>query len=219
MREEEPLIKEKWKKRPALEISVKTSFADRKGDDHLLANLLLMSLTHSLRFAGVTNFEYGVQTYEEILQNNLFYVTQLKLFRNPPGKCLFLCRPKRHGKTLLCSLAQCFYDVMNGSHFDEMFPGLNPADYTPRPCSFMVLPLTFGGLQPDDTTSLDCSKQFYQNFQNRLKKDLFKFNMKYELGISYPESADAIDEFQWFVLAAKMLGKPVSVMNLIDVSV
>lgn len=179
--------------------------------------LIVHAITHSLLFAEVANFEYGVQTYEEILQNNLFFVPHMKLFKKPPGKCLFLCRPKRHGKTLLCSLAECLYDAVNKPHFDKMFSGVDASLFTPPPCSFTVLPLSFGGLQPSDVTSPDCGPVFERNFQDRLRKDLTKFCEKYGLGFPISPSEDAIGMFEKVVDMVEALSNPVSVMNLIDV--
>jgi hypothetical protein len=174
---------------------------------------LLALFTHPLQFAGVARFKYGVQSYEEVLQSDLFFVAHVNLLAEWPGNCLFLCRPKRHGKTLLCSLALCFYDAMNQCHFDKMFPGVNSTHFDPLPCSFMVLLLNFGGLQPYNVTSPDCGSAFELNFQTRLKDNLILFCEKY--GLKPPPSEnDAVILFDRVVALVAALKRPVSIMNL-----
>jgi len=175
---------------------------------------LLASFTYPLQFAGIAQFRYGVQTYEEVLQSNLFFVAHTNLFKEWPGNCLLLCRPKRHGKTLLCSLARCFYDVMNQSHFGNMFSGIDSALFKPPPCSFMVLSLSFDGLQPYDVKSSNCGSDFDEKFQTRLKDNLICFCAKYGLKFSSSSSEDAIILFDRVVALAETLKVPVSIMNL-----
>ena len=169
------------------------------------------SLTYFLLFAEAARFAYGVQSYAQILLEDLFFVSHLKLFRNPPSHCLFLCRPKRHGKTLLCSLAQSFYDIMNKLHFERMFPDVDAKDFTPHPSSFMVLSLSFEGLQPSDLASSECGPEFERNFQYNLTRYLLGFYQKYELDIPTPLPQDALDFFQDLVQLLEHLNIPVSV--------
>jgi len=115
----------------------------------------------------------------------------MKLFRNLPGCCFSLCRPKGHGKALLCSMAQPFYNIMNKPHFDKMFPGVDAKDFNPHPASFIVLSLNFEGLQPSDLTSSKCGSEFERNFQNNLLRSLLDFCKKYELDIPVSPPWDA----------------------------
>ena len=148
MREEGlDILDRRWSKKPAMEISVSKSFAGRKGNDNLLTNCSLpcIHLLSTIRRGCTVRIPMVYRAMGKFY-GKTFFVSHLKLFLDPPSHCLFLCRPKRHGKTLLCSLTQYFYDIMNKSHFDKMFPGVDAQDCTPHPSSFMVLSMSLKSL-------------------------------------------------------------------------
>ncbi len=88
---------------------------------------------------------YGVASYEEIREENYFYIdktkyiVELESFKNP----VFL-RPRRFGKTLLCTTLSSYYDINKKHQFEELFGdtwiGKNP---TPLQGTYMVLHLDF----------------------------------------------------------------------------
>lgn len=63
----------------------------------------------------------GIQTFEEIINNNYIYVDKTKYIYNliTQGKTYFLSRPRRFGKSLLCSTLE---EVFSGNK--ELFKGL-----------------------------------------------------------------------------------------------
>ena len=54
MREEGPHIKEKWRKRPAMEISVTKPFQDQKGNDRFATYLLVSFISLTAIYRGCT---------------------------------------------------------------------------------------------------------------------------------------------------------------------
>jgi len=201
----------RWKRKPAPKVSVIRSCDDRIGNDSLLLHILFVrSPTDLLLFTEAARFSYGVQSYGQILMEDLFFVAHMKLFRSPPSHCLFLCRPKRHGKTLLCSLTQSFYDIRDKPHFSAMFPGVDTSEFIPQPSSFMVLPLKFAALQPSQLGSSRCGLEFEKNFQMYLRLALEVFCRNYGLSIPAPPQ-DALVFFQEVVDFVETLKYPVSV--------
>ncbi len=95
---------------------------------------------------------YGSANYEEIVQDNGYfvdkteYIEKLEKVKNP----VFL-RPKRFGKSLLCRMLECYYNINQKDDFERLFGqtyiGQNP---TPLRNSFFVLHLDFSTIKPSE---------------------------------------------------------------------
>jgi len=65
---------------------------------------------------------YAVANYEQIRKENYFfidktkYIEKLEQYTAP----VFL-RPRRFGKTLMCSIQECYYDINRKDSFEELF--------------------------------------------------------------------------------------------------
>ncbi len=98
---------------------------------------------------------YGSANYEEIVQKNGYfvdktaYIEKLERIENP----VFL-RPRRFGKSLLCSILRYYYGLNYASRFDEFFGqtwiGQHP---TANRNQFIVLSLNFSTLKISSTIS------------------------------------------------------------------
>ena len=93
---------------------------------------------------------YGVINWAEIVRECLFvdntgYIRELEKCKTP----VFL-RPKRFGKSVVCSMLAHYYDVNLKDRFDELFGrtdiGRNP---TPLRNSFLVLTFDFSTVQAE----------------------------------------------------------------------
>jgi hypothetical protein len=92
---------------------------------------------------------YGVTNYAELVHDHGYfvdktaYLERLEAVRNP----VFL-RPRRFGKSLLCSMLEYYYDIRYASRFDELFAhtwiGQHP---TPQHNSRIVLSLDFSVIE------------------------------------------------------------------------
>ena len=90
---------------------------------------------------------YGVTDFARIRAENGFFVDRTAFIREleKTSYALFL-RPRRFGKSLLCSILQCYYDVDYADRFDELFGGLDigraPTDERGK---YLVLNFNFSG--------------------------------------------------------------------------
>jgi hypothetical protein len=105
---------------------------------------------------------YGTTDYKEIvLENGYFvdktdYIEKLEMVKNP----VFL-RPRRFGKSFLCSMLRYYYDLNYASRFTELFGhtwiGQHP---TPNRNRFIVLNLNFSNIEMGGSL-----KEIEQNFK------------------------------------------------------
>jgi len=105
---------------------------------------------------------YGAANYEEIVQKNGYfvdktaYIEKLERVGNP----VFL-RPRRFGKSVLCSMLRYYYDLNYGSRFTELFGhtwiGQHPTANRNR---FIVLSLNFSNIEIGGSI-----KEIEQNFK------------------------------------------------------
>ena len=69
---------------------------------------------------------YGVTDFARIRAENGYFVDRTALIREleKTSYAMFL-RPRRFGKSLLCSILQCYYDIDYADRFEEFFGGLD----------------------------------------------------------------------------------------------
>ena len=83
--------------------------------------------------ANLKQIMYGVTDFARMRKENAYFVDRTGLIREleKTSYAMFL-RPRRFGKSLFCSILQCYYDVDYAGRFDEFFGGLdigrNPTD-------------------------------------------------------------------------------------------
>ncbi len=143
---------------------------------------------------------YGVANYAEVVRRQSYfvdktqYIDRLEQIDNP----VFL-RPKRFGKSLLCSMLEYYYDVAHADHFDELFGhtwiGQHPTDQHNQR---FVLALDFSTVHIGRTL-----QEIAQSFQrqNNNKVDVLRYPYAAWLGDDFPEIpldapvADNLDRF------------------------
>ena len=117
---------------------------------------------------------YGVINWAEIVRECLFvdntaYIRKLENVATP----IFL-RPKRFGKSVVCSMLAHYYDINLKDRFDELFGntdiGRNP---TPLRNSFLVLPFDFSTVQVGSLAEIE------RNFWENIKRSVGSFAVKY----------------------------------------
>jgi hypothetical protein len=111
---------------------------------------------------------YGTADYKEIvLENGYFvdktdYIEKLETVKNP----VFL-RPRRFGKSFLCSMLRYYYDLNYANRFTELFGhtwiGQHP---TPNRNRFLILSLDFSSLEIG--TSLKDIEQNFKQYCNSI---------------------------------------------------
>ena len=117
---------------------------------------------------------YGVINWAELVRecfivDNTRYIRELEAIKTP----VFL-RPKRFGKSVVCSMLAHYYDVNLKGRFDELFGrtdiGRNP---TPLRNSFLVLTFDFSTVQVGTLAEIE------RNFWENIKGSVGSFAVKY----------------------------------------
>ena len=88
---------------------------------------------------------YAIANYEEIVTDGYHFVDKTRFIRELERyKIPVFLRPRRFGKSLWCSILECYYDINRAHHFEKLFGqtdiGLDP---TPSHSSQLVLRLDF----------------------------------------------------------------------------
>ncbi|MCP4132875.1 MAG: AAA family ATPase [bacterium] len=122
---------------------------------------------------------YGVSSFEALKTKNCYfidktnYIPLLEEYENP----VFL-RPRRFGKSLLCSILNYYYDLNKKKQFDDLFGdtyiGKNP---TPLKNSFMMLRLDFSVIKV--TNDLPAIEHSFNNHCNNALNSLVRVNQSY----------------------------------------
>ncbi|OAD18720.1 protein containing DUF1703 [Candidatus Thiomargarita nelsonii] len=143
---------------------------------------------------------YGVADYEEIVRKNGYfvdktlYIEKLELIENP----VFL-RPRRFGKSLLCQMLKCYYDVSQKEDFERLFGqtyiGQHP---TPLHNSFFVLHLNFSTVDPNGTIE-EIKESFDENCNLRMKALVGRNQQWFKGQISIDVKDKMLFNLQWLL--------------------
>ena len=95
---------------------------------------------------------YAVANFEQMREENYYFVDKTKYIQTLEDYTapVFL-RPRRFGKTLWCSILECYYDINRAHKFDALFGGTyigeNP---TPEKSSMLVMRFNFSVVSVSD---------------------------------------------------------------------
>ncbi|MEM7538461.1 MAG: AAA family ATPase [Chloroflexota bacterium] len=119
---------------------------------------------------------YAAPSYADLRRDNGYfvdkteYVAKLERINNP----VFL-RPRRFGKSFMCSTLQAYYDLRYKDQFDELFGdtwiGQNP---TGQQNKYIVLNLNFSSVRPADTLA-----EIEQSFKSRVNQAIHLLRFQY----------------------------------------
>lgn len=137
---------------------------------------------------GVTTMSkripYGVASYEQIVQDNYYFVDKTGFIRELEGwnNPMFL-RPRRFGKSLFCSILECYYDIARKEQFDFLFGdtdiGSNP---TPLRNAFTVMRFSFSSV-----ASTGSFEDIHTSFDNVCSSYIWQFAYKYADVLRFPD--------------------------------
>ncbi len=117
---------------------------------------------------------YGVINWAELVRECLFVDNTAYIRTMEPCKTPVFLRPKRFGKSLVCSMLAHYYDIGLRDRFDELFGktdiGRNP---TPLRNSFLVLPFDFSTIQVG--TLAEIEERFWRNVQGTVGSFAVKY--------------------------------------------
>ncbi len=137
---------------------------------------------------------YGVINWAEIVRECLFvdntaYIRELESCKTP----VFL-RPKRFGKSVVCSMLAHYYDVNLKDRFDEFFGmtdiGRNP---TPLRNSFLVLQFDFSTIQVGTLAEIERNFNFNVQLQLEYFASRYRDRADWSSVFTLPDAAARID--------------------------
>ncbi len=125
---------------------------------------------------------YGVSDYAEIRKANAWFVDRTAKLRDlEKVRYAIFLRPRRFGKSLLCSILRAYYDVQFASRFDEFFSGTDiGANPTAERGKYLVLYFNFSAVSKDvrdveagfnDYAAL-CLDTFAKTYREKLPEDV-----------------------------------------------
>lgn len=92
---------------------------------------------------------YGVTDFALMRAENAYFVDRTALIRElEKTRYVMFLRPRRFGKSLLCSILQAYYDINYAARFDEFFGGLDIGkDPTGEQGRYLFLNFNFTGVE------------------------------------------------------------------------
>ena len=152
---------------------------------------------------------YGEADFRAFSRDNGYYVDKtqyipmLENFRSP----VFL-RPRRFGKSLMCTTLQHYYDVNSKDMFDTWFAntyiGANP---TPEKNSYFVLHFDFSIVDSDGDAAY-IKDQFFSHLNIALEAFLIVNHDWFKRPMEIDSEGDAIKQFNKLLTLAGSLGLP-----------
>ena len=150
---------------------------------------------------------YGIADFKAI-QNENYYFTDKTMFLpeiEDAGRHLMFLRPRRFGKSLWCSILQCYYDVIYKAEFDKIFKGTWIHQHrTTEANSYYCLKFDFSRVQGRDIE---------QRFAFYVRETILAFVHNHVLTISFA-TTDPIDMLNQ--LFTYMQGKKLKLYIIID---
>ena len=158
---------------------------------------------------------YAVANYEELASGSYHFVDKTRFIRELElYKLPVFLRPRRFGKSLWCSLLECYYDLNRADRFEALFGSTDiGSDPTPDHNTLMVMRFDFSivGLDKDPS-------KLEQNF-NRVCETSFKeFLASYKTWFAdheWVEGLSASAQLSGILSHGKVSGAP-SVMVIVD---
>ncbi len=139
---------------------------------------------------------YAIANFEEIRERNCYFVDKTKYIETlEEYKAPVYLRPRRFGKTLWCSILECYYDIGRKDRFEELFGGTyigeNP---TPEKNSLLVLRFNFSVVSVSDD-----GKKIEESFDSICKGATSIFLTQYkeyfqEFDRTYKNASDQLEK-------------------------
>ena len=122
---------------------------------------------------------YSVASYESIVKQKGYFIDKTRyLCKMEDHKNVIFLRPRRFGKSLWCSILECYYDIRREDKFESLFGetyiGKNP---TVDRNSCLILRLDFSIIDVSDNLK-DIEGNFNNHCNSRIRL-LYKRNQKY----------------------------------------
>jgi len=120
---------------------------------------------------------YGITNFETLRKDHYAYVDKtrfIEMLENENKRYHFFIRPRKFGKSLFLSVLTHYYDIRQGSKFEQLFGDLYIGKKpTPRKNSYAVINFNFSGI---DTSGED---EFKKSFSWRVQETVVSFIASY----------------------------------------
>jgi hypothetical protein len=146
------------------------------------------------------DFEYGLASFPHVCRPGVFFVDKTPFIPllEKSGRCLMFLRPRRFGKSLIVSMLEHYYDVLNKNRFQELFGHLwigkdGGKNATKERNSYLVMTLNFNSLIIDQGV-----KEFEASLNDTINDSITEFQDKYESILQKNvliHSTDAVSSF------------------------
>lgn len=158
---------------------------------------------------------YGVSDYSEIRKANAWFVDRTAKIRDlEKVRYAIFLRPRRFGKSLLCSILEAYYDVRYADRFEELFSGTDiGANPTGERGKYLILRFDFSAVSKDvakvqedfNDYASSCCDAFARNYASRLPEGLGESILK------APDAGKKLNE-----IAVGLKGSGLKLFILID---
>lgn len=147
---------------------------------------------------------YGEANYKNMVLENGYYVDKteyirlLENYKNP----VFL-RPRRFGKSLLCTMLEYYYDINEKENFEQLF-GHTAIGQKPTPLhnNCMILSLDFSVIDPSGGIE-DIKKRFNQSCNMRIQSVRRRYRDYFEEPMAIDLESDAAKNLEYLLLLIK----------------
>ena len=157
----------------------------------------------------VPSILYGEANFKSFYDDNGYYVDKthyipvLEKFRSP----VFL-RPRRFGKSLMCTTLQYYYDVNHKDQFSKYFGhtwiGANP---TPEQGQYFILHLDFSVVDPSGSID-EIKRRFFAHINNKLRHFSIINKERFPEKLEIDRHGDGIEQLNYVLDEAQALGLP-----------
>ena len=128
-------------------------------------------------------FPYGISNFEQLTTENYVFVDKtpfVELLEAEERYSVFL-RPRRMGKSLLVSILEYYYDILEKDKFEKLFSkyyiGQNP---TPKANAYRVLKFDFSGI--DSRTEAETHSFFLDKIRMGMHSFMHRYNLLDDAG-------------------------------------
>ena len=156
----------------------------------------------------IKRIPYAVANYEKLIKENYHFVDKTRFIRElEEYQVPVFLRPRRFGKSLWCSLLECYYDVNRADRFDELFGNTDIGrEPTPLRNSRLIMRFDFSKV-PVKTAVADLQ----QAFDNECLNSFRNFHSDYRQWFGTfqkPSSGDASATLARLLQEIREVGAP-----------
>lgn len=140
---------------------------------------------------------YALANFEALKQGDYYFVDKTQYIPALENNvCSIFLRPRRFGKSLWCSILECYYDISRAPVFHQLFAETNIGrSSTPSHSSNLVLKLNFSTVKASMKLE-ELEDSFDRSFANALDEFLFRYQKYFGDGHRIREQPNATERMK-----------------------